>query len=193
MIPDSNEKLLQRFTEKFRRLDPFAETLDALRGSSANSLRIQDEWYLVRHETPPAALDDLYRFLPARFPPLFETLLLSYRWTEVELCVCRLIPNAYHVDSLFPFRTEMMKDRSMSSILLANRYMQFGRGTGLDYDPVCFDAGDPAAHELPIVKIDHEEILCNGRIVIAAPLAGSFNELLNQVIAQPVHIERDVS
>ncbi len=38
-------------------------------------------------------LEGIYSKLAARFPPIFERLVLSYRWAEVDLTDYRLIAN----------------------------------------------------------------------------------------------------
>jgi hypothetical protein len=68
--------------------------------------------------------------------------------------------------------------------------IQFGKGPDLDYDPVCFDIKTrKQGGDCRIVKIDHEEILCNNRIKVVAELAPSFYQLVLQTIdrARKVH------
>jgi hypothetical protein len=53
----------------------------------------------------------------------------------------------------------------------------------MDYDPVCFDIRERTkGKDYPIVKIDHEEILCNNRVKVVAELAPSFEKLMLQTI-----------
>ena len=53
----------------------------------------------------------------------------------------------------------------------------------MDYDPVCFDLGTRLSDgDCRIVKFDHEEILCNQRLVEVAELAPSFRQLIDIVI-----------
>lgn len=53
----------------------------------------------------------------------------------------------------------------------------------MDYDPVCFDVKTRNKNgDCRIVKIDHEEILCNNRIKVIAELAPSFYQLVLQTI-----------
>ena len=53
----------------------------------------------------------------------------------------------------------------------------------MDYDPVCFDMNSRKKNrEMRVVKIDHEEILCNYRIKVVAELARSFEALVLQTI-----------
>ncbi len=53
----------------------------------------------------------------------------------------------------------------------------------MDYDPVCFDMNSRKKNrEMRVVKIDHEEILCNYRVKVVAELAPSFEALVLQTI-----------
>jgi len=51
------------------------------------------KWRPVQVDTDAKQLETLYSKLPARFPPLFERLILTYRWAEVDLQSYRLIAN----------------------------------------------------------------------------------------------------
>ena len=62
-------------------------------------------------------------------------------------------------------------------------FIQFGKGPDLDYDAVCFDIKTrKQGGDCRIVKIDHEEILCNNRVKVVAELAPSFYQLVLQTI-----------
>ncbi len=55
----------------------------------------------------------------------------------------------------------------------------------MDYDPVCFDINSRKKNgECRIVKIHHEEILCNNRVKLVAELAPSFRDLVLGTIDQ---------
>jgi len=62
-------------------IDPISRTLvgDSEHRSGA------DHWRSLQVTTDRSMLDAVYARLPARFPPLFEQLVLSYRWLEVDL------------------------------------------------------------------------------------------------------------
>jgi hypothetical protein len=67
--------------------------------------------------------------------------------------------------------------------LIPAGYVQFGKGPDLDFDPVCFDIKSRTKRkDYRIVKIDHEEILCNYRVKVVAELAPSFEQLVLQTI-----------
>lgn len=70
-------------------------TLTPSRGSSqrANQTNMAGKvWRPIRVDTDPSALDPIYARLPARFPELFERLLLTYRWAEVHQDAFTMFP-----------------------------------------------------------------------------------------------------
>jgi hypothetical protein len=140
------------------------------------------EWRPARVATDNAALDAVYARLPARFPPLYEQLVLSYRWAEVDVGNFRLLPNPPGT-GLSGLLTEIERDPALLSRLLPAGYIQFGRGPDVDYDPVCFDTKSRSSdHDYRIVKIDHEQILCYDQLKVVAELAPSFRHLVDQTI-----------
>jgi hypothetical protein len=103
----------------------------------------------------------LYTKLSRRFPPLYERLVLSYRWAEIDLGAYCLLPNPPGPD-LSGLLQQISGDPGIWGSLQPGGYIQFGRGPDIDYDPVCFDLSARKKNsEYEIVKIDHEEILCN--------------------------------
>jgi hypothetical protein len=123
-------------------------------------------------------LDALYSRLPAKFPPLFERLLLTFRWADVSLDSYRLRPNPPGPD-LEGFFQGISKDLSWWEALIPAGFLPFGKGPGMIYDPVCFDMNSRGKNrEMRVVKIDDEKFVCNYRIKVAAELAQSFEDLV---------------
>jgi hypothetical protein len=81
-------------------------------------------------------------------------------------------------------------DGHMTSELLKSGYIQFGRATGGHYDPVCFDIKSRKNRDYRIVRIDHEEILCNYRIKVVSELATSFRALVLQTIERAATVRK---
>ena len=146
------------------------------------------EWRPIKFATPRPALEPLYAKLPARFPPLFESLVLSYRWAKVDLQTYRLLANPRGQD-LEGLSSGISRDPGLWEALSPAGYIQFGQGPDVDYDPVCFDIKSRTRdRDYRVVKIDHEEILCNYRVKIVAALATSFEELVLQTIQRASEI-----
>lgn len=82
------------------------------------------------------------------------------------------------------FFEQISKDPALWQALIPAGYMQFAKGPDYDYDPVCFAIKRRRKDkDCPVVKIDHEEILCNNRIKVA-DLAASFEDLVKQIIKE---------
>jgi hypothetical protein len=93
-------------------------------------------WRPIHQTVDPSALDPLYAKLPSRFPPLYEHLVLTYRWADVDLGSYRLVGNPLGPD-LSGLLDKLLKDKFLSAYLLKSGYIPFGKGPDIDYDPVC--------------------------------------------------------
>ena len=183
----ADDLLLGRFIASFEQPDDLVadEVSGSIAGELATFARVsygRRPRRPVKVRTEFSSLEPIYARLPARFPPLFERLVLSYRWAEVDLRFYRLLANppGCLLDGLL---REMSRDATLWECLLRAGYIQFGKGPDVDYDPVCFDISSRKKNrDCTVVKIDHEQILCHDRIVIAAELAPSFEELMLRTI-----------
>jgi hypothetical protein len=147
-------------------------------------------WRPLKTDTDPKFLEPIYSKLPARFPSLYERFVLSYRWAEVDLGSYRLRANSPGPD-LSGLWLEISEDEFLFQTLIRSGYIPFGKGPDVDYDPVCFDLTVRNKNrEFPIVKIDHEEILCRSRIKVVSELAKTFEALVVQTIERAAHMER---
>ncbi len=127
------------------------------------------------------ALTNLYK-LPARFPPLFEALLLNYSWEEIELPGFRLLSNPAGED-LERFESEIFSDDFLSNVLLKNGYVRFGKAPDYNYDPVCFSIRERQKDgDCAVFQLDHEAILCHENISVVTKLAPSFRALIQNLI-----------
>ena len=122
--------------------------------------------------------------LPVPLPPSFRELVTGYRFAEFEADPIMFFANTgesmHHelVDTVF-------RDRHMASCLLDAGYVQFGREAGGGYDPVCFDTNSMGFDgEYAVVRIDHEDILTNGKVTVRQKLADSFAEFVQQYLAR---------
>jgi len=179
--------LLAQYVASFESLDEMSESPVIYPFTGALAIGEPSEsgyvaWRPRRTEPQPALLETLYSKLPAKFPPLFERLLLTFRWAEVSLDVYSLMANPPGPD-FEGFFGEISGDPGLWESLVPAGYLRFGKGPDMDYDPVCFDMDSRKKNrEMRIVRIDHEEILCNRRVKIVAELAPSFEALVLQTI-----------
>lgn len=170
-----NDLLVERFIASFEKLDELTADEDSHQYDCSRRLPI-------KLSTELSSLESIYSELPARFPRLFERLVLSYRWPEVDLQSYRLLANppGPGLDRLL---REMSKDSIMWKCLLEAGYIQFGKGPDVDYDAICFDRSTGTKNDdCRIVKIDHEQILCYNRVKIVAEVSPSFEQLMLRTI-----------
>jgi hypothetical protein len=177
-----NRIIIERFVRSFEKYDellvpeyydPITEQF-AIKSPTESDRR---HWQPVSQETGRDKLDSLYSKLPGRLPLLFEELLLTFRWAEVNLKLVRLVANPLG-DDLSGFEQEVFKDRGLSSILLDGGFTQFGKAADYNYDPICFDTRKRSKDgDCRIVRLDHEEVLCNSRLKEVSQIAPSFREL----------------
>jgi hypothetical protein len=185
----SDEQLLERYIATFEKLDEMIVNEFSMPPAEQLAVGVEDEygfrrWKPIKFETPEPFLQEIYAELPDqfRFPRLFEQLLLTYRWAVVDLSTYRLLANSPGQD-LNGFFQQITNDPGLWEALIPAGFVQFGRGPDLDYDPVCFDMKSrKQGGDCRIVKIDHEQILCNYRVKIVSELAPSFYELVLQTI-----------
>jgi hypothetical protein len=70
-------------------------------------------------------------------------------------------------------------------VLFAHGLIPFAKASGGSYDPVCFDArGRHKSGDTPVVRVDHEEILCNSPLGTTRTIAPSFRDLVGTVVAR---------
>ena len=74
-------------------------------------------------------------------------------------------------------------DRFIAEATLTSGYIQFARPEGGSYDPICFDARRSLSNrEFPIVRLDHEDILCRERIRSVATVSDSFYRFVADLV-----------
>jgi hypothetical protein len=184
--------LLERYIASFPRLDRMVAQQDSalseLGTGPADEFGFQP-WRPLPFKTEASALEPLYAELPAPFPSLYEKLVLSYRWAEVELGLYALVANPPGAD-LGALLTKMVRDPNLWEMLIPAGFIQFAKGPGLDYDPVCFDTRSRnKSGDYRIVKIDHEGILSNYRVKIVDELAPSFEQLVLDTVERAKSIQ----
>lgn len=186
MAPDDKPRL----TEVDRAIDQFVEKMNGseLEPKPANELPAMlrrnesDEhgWYhwQIQRAQQIDWIDAFESKLPSRLPPSFRSLVTRYLYPAFAVGPVWLFANtgeALH-DEL---RDKVFRDAWLCRVLLSHGHLQFAQPNPTDYDPVCFDTKRRTkAGEMPIVRIDHEAILCDSKIVVTAEVAESFLRLI---------------
>lgn len=183
MVNSKDLELIDRFVLGFARLDRLRtdQILDPIAWELAEGEPDESgrrAWRPVQYPTDPSCLEPLYAVLPARFPPLYESMVLHYRWADVDLRLFTLLANPMG-DDLMPLLRRISADQRLWNHLIRAGYIPFGQGTGGDYDPVCFELQSRKQNaDFRIVKIDHEGILSFDRLRVVAEIAPSFRHLV---------------
>jgi hypothetical protein len=187
-VKDAERALLQRFIASFEKLDEMKAVENTCPITWQLAVGDSDQygrkrWRPIKVATEAASLEPLYSQLPARFPHLYERLVLSYRWADVDLKSFTLLANPPG-PGLTGLLHEISKDPTLWNCLRKAGYVQFGKGPDLDYDPVCFDISSrkKKGRDYRVVKIDHEQILCYDRVKVVKELAPSFETLVQATI-----------
>lgn len=143
-----------------------------------------DDCEVITVPTDASLLRDLESGLPGRFPRLFEQLLTSYRWSEVDLGRLRLLPNPPGT-GFDRFATELFADRGLVEVLLRQGFIPFARAVDCAmYDPICFDTKRQRhGGDCPVVRLSHEAALIRFRTKQVAELAPTFRDLISLIIA----------
>ena len=72
---------------------------------------------------------------------------------------------------------------SLPELLIPARYVQIGRPDTGDFDAICFDLNEQAQNrECRIVRVDHEDILCNWKVRVSGQLWPSFIKLVEAAL-----------
>jgi hypothetical protein len=120
-MSSKDTELVEKFVASFAKLAHLEadEILDPvawrLADGEANEFG-QKAWKPVRQETIATHLGLLYAVLPARFPPLSESLVLQYRWADVDLQLFTLFANPPAQD-LKPLSSRISADKYLWSHL----------------------------------------------------------------------------
>lgn len=120
--------------------------------------------------------------LPARLPVSFHSLITRYSFPSFEVKSLALFANIWN-DEEGELSSVIFKDKTMAEVTHKAGYIQFARPADGSYDPICFDTRERSGNqESPIVRLDHEAILINSRIVVCETIAKSFFAFVKSVV-----------
>lgn len=138
---------------------------------------------LRRIESAPW-IETLEAKLPKRLPVSFRSLVTRYAFPSFDAGGLSLFANT-GIDSHEELSVALFNDQIIADATLKAGYIQFARPESGDYDPICFDARRGVKNrEFPIVRLDHEEILCRGRLYVSDQVAASFYRLVADIVSR---------
>jgi hypothetical protein len=152
-------------------IDQFVAIVDS---PESNFRRIENAPWIIELEAK----------LPKPFPVSFRSFVSRYSFSAFEAGALSFFANLGD-SSDEELSAAIFKDRFIADVTLKAGYIQFARHAGGSYDPVCFDANRSLKNrEFPIVRLDHEEILCRDRIRVSEMLSDSFIRYVADVVGR---------
>jgi hypothetical protein len=133
------------------------------------------------HAAPWVA--DIEAALPMGLPRSYQSLIRRYSFPALDLnCVTLFGNTGERLDS--ELAAHVRPDRgTLQEVLLPAGYIQIGRPDTGDFDAICFDTNAKVGNrEYPVVRIDHEQILCNGRVKVVEQVWPSFLRMAEQIL-----------
>ena len=119
-------------------------------------------------------VDTIESLLPKRLPVSYRSLISRYAFSTFDADGILFFANTGD-QSGDELAVALFNDRNIANVTLSNGYIQFARPDTGSYDPICFDARHSANNrEYPIVRLDHENMLCRNEIGPATNIAASF-------------------
>ena len=130
-------------------------------------------------------IDALEAGLPKRLPASFRSLVTRYIFPPFNAAGLSFFEN-HSVDELHDgLSGAIFNDRFIADATLSSGYIQFARPQDGSYDPVCFDARHSVSNrEFPIVRLDHEDILCREHIRAVATVSDSFYRFVADLVSR---------
>ncbi|MBX7172499.1 MAG: SMI1/KNR4 family protein [Pyrinomonadaceae bacterium] len=120
-------------------------------------------------------IDEFETNLPKRLPVSFHSLISRYSFNSFDYNGLLFFANNNSDENL---SIVVFKDRFISELTLQDGFIQFARPDDGSYDPICFDTNiSRSRREFPIVRIDHESILCRNKVQILETVSDSFLKL----------------
>jgi hypothetical protein len=139
--------------------------------------RLKDHGVPIRAENNASRLDSFQAKLPKRLPQSFESFLSRYSFPTFNIAGIALF--AWDSEENPYVHEARAAKGSLSELLLPAGYVQVGQPDTGSFDAVCFNLSERNQNrECSVVRIDHEEILCNWRVKVSHKLFSSFLSLV---------------
>jgi hypothetical protein len=138
-----------------------------------------DEWSWSIRPYKVNWISEVEARLPRKFPEIFRSLVTRYIFPEFEWGEVLFFANTPETIG-YPgheLRVGIFRDARLFETLSGSGYLQFGQPSTGSYDPVCF-APSPKRDDAAVVRIDHEDILINGKVQVVETIAQSFLSLI---------------
>ena len=142
-------------------IDKFVASVDS---AEANFRRVENAFWV----------DEFEAKLPKHLPASFRSLITRYSFAPFD-CGALSFFAKLGDGSNEDLSVAILRDRFISDATLQAGFVQFARPSCGSYDPICFDTNrSRSRREFPIVRLDHEAILCRDRIRVIETVEDSF-------------------
>lgn len=155
---------------------PFLRRGPAITGTKSDELF---KWAIVPSDNLKR-IDSLEKRIGINFPKSFRSLLTRYSYPAFEVGKIMLFANS-GVDLFWEYEKNFFADKYLTNTLLENGFLYMGHPHFSNYNPICFNISK-GIPEPPIVNIDHEEILCKGKLRVIEQIEDSFPKYINSII-----------
>jgi hypothetical protein len=137
----------------------------------------------IRAEDNKSRLGLFEQKLPKRLPQSFASFLSRYSFPAFDVLGVTLF--GWDSDSNPYIEEASAAKDSLSELLLPAGFVQIGRTDAGGFDAMCFDWNQPAQNrEHRIVRVDHEDILCNWKVRVVGELWPSFIKLVEDALSR---------
>lgn len=179
------DRLIDRFVETINRSErepKWAEEIPADLRIDSSDIVLQSEerkvydWQIQRADQVDRTAAFEAQFA-VRFPRSFRSLITRYRYPDLTVGPLWLFANTGE-DIPVEMSRSLVCDSHLTAPLLQNGYLPFARPESQGYDPICFDTRRRSSGEYPIVRIDHEAVLCYNRVRVVETIAPSFVQIV---------------
>jgi hypothetical protein len=132
----------------------------------------------------PRWVTEVESALPKGLPRSYQSLIRRYSFPAFELDGVMLFGNTESGNES-DLASHVRPDKgTLQEVLLPAGYVQIGRPDTGDFDAICFDTNVKVNNrEYPVVRIDHEQILCNWRITVVEQVWLSFYSIVAKTLA----------
>lgn len=130
-------------------------------------------------------VEPLEKRLGCSLPAAYKSLVSRYIFPGFEAGGILFFGNTPEGTEYYELRERIFKDRLLFDALSSNGFIQFGTADWVNYDPVCFDYNRRSVSDCPVVRIDHEGVLCSDVVRVVEQIASSFRDFLESVVGSP--------
>ena len=130
-------------------------------------------------------IEPIEKQLGRQLPIIYRSLMTRYIFPNFDAGQVLFFGNTPEGTQHYEYRARVFCDPYLYPTLLRSRFLQIGLPADGSYDPVCFAPCADSEEDTPLVRLDHEWILCNGLVEVVGEIAPSLRHLMLSVIEDP--------